>query len=321
LPFDTLKVDRSFLLAGLEDERGSVVLDAIILLAHDLGLQVVCEGVETDAQMNHLASLECDLVQGFLIGEPIDAQQVLEALGAPTRGAEGTESGIAALWNRLSRRKPQAAPPVAVPAPEPEPEEEQLAPWSPYDFHPAPWAPRVAKKRQEQTVSQPRMAEPPEPEAGPEPGHEADEPEVDGYEVTGQAAAPEADSTQVTGVEAASVETPVVDTDEVADVAASSPDEIAAVDAPAVEPVHEADKSEQPDQLADDTVPADTKPDDASQDKPESKDKPESNSRAKPRKVATANPPAKKAAKKQPTRKRRRRRSPKKKPAETAAKA
>jgi diguanylate cyclase (GGDEF)-like protein len=321
LPFDTLKVDRSFLLAGLEDERGSVVLDAIILLAHDLGLQVVCEGVETDAQMNHLASLECDLVQGFLIGEPIDAQQVLEALGAPTRGAEGTESGIAALWNRLSRRKPQAAPPVAVPAPEPEPEEEQLAPWSPYDFHPAPWAPRVAKKRQEQTVSQPRMAEPPEPEAGPEPGHEADEPEVDGYEVTGQAAAPEADSTQITGVEAASVETPVVDTDEVADVAASSPDEIAAVDAPAVEPVHEADKSEQPDQLADDTVPADTKPDDASQDKPESKDKPESNSRAKPRKVATAKPPAKKAAKKQPARKRRRRRSPKKKPAETAAKA
>ena len=106
LPFDTLKVDRSFLLAGLEDERGSVVLDAIILLAHDLGLQVVCEGVETEAQMHHLASLECDLVQGFLIGEPIDAQQVLEALGAPTRGAEGTESGIAALWYRLSRRKP-----------------------------------------------------------------------------------------------------------------------------------------------------------------------------------------------------------------------
>jgi EAL domain-containing protein (putative c-di-GMP-specific phosphodiesterase class I) len=83
LPFDTLKVDRSFLLAGLEDERGSVVLDAIILLAHDLGLQVVCEGVENEAQMVHLASLECDLVQGFLIGEPIDAQQVLEALGAP----------------------------------------------------------------------------------------------------------------------------------------------------------------------------------------------------------------------------------------------
>ena len=72
LPFDTLKIDRSFLLAGLEDERGSVVLDAIILLAHDLGLQVVCEGVETDAQMQHLAELECDMVQGFLIGEPID---------------------------------------------------------------------------------------------------------------------------------------------------------------------------------------------------------------------------------------------------------
>jgi hypothetical protein len=236
LPFDTLKVDRSFLLAGLEDERGSVVLDAIILLAHDLGLQVVCEGVETDAQMVHLASLECDLVQGFLIGEPIDAQQVLEALGAPTRGAEGTESGIAALWNRLSRRKPQAAPPVVVPVPEPEPEEEQLAPWSPYDFHPAPWAPRIAKKRLEEPVSQPAMAEPPELEAGPEPDPEAGVPEAnlpqaDGHVVAGQSTAPEADSTETAEAEAGSVATPVVDTDEAADVAAAGSDEIAAVDA------------------------------------------------------------------------------------------
>jgi diguanylate cyclase (GGDEF)-like protein/PAS domain S-box-containing protein len=141
LPFDTLKVDRSFLIAGLEDERGSVVLDAIILLAHDLGLQVVCEGVETDAQMQHLAELECDLVQGFLIGEPIDAQQVLEALGAPSRDPAGSASGIAAMWHRLSRRKPVAPPPPRVLVPEPAPEDDQLAPWSPYDFHPAPWAP------------------------------------------------------------------------------------------------------------------------------------------------------------------------------------
>jgi diguanylate cyclase (GGDEF)-like protein len=326
LPFDTLKVDRSFLLAGLEDERGSVVLDAIILLAHDLGLQVVCEGVETDAQMNHLASLECDLVQGFLIGEPIDAQQVLEALGAPTRGAEGTESGIAALWNRLSRRKPQAAPPVVVPVPEPEPEEEQLAPWSPYDFHPAPWAPRIAKKRLEEPVSQPAMAEPPELEAGPEPDPEAGVPEAnlpqaDGHVVAGQSTAPEADSTETAEAEAGSVATPVVDTDEAADVPAAGSDAIAAVDALAAEPVHEADKGEQPGELADDKAAADTTSDDASEDKPDSKDKSESKSRAKPRKASTAKPAAKKAAKKQPARKRRRRRSPKKKPAETAAKA
>ena len=172
LPFDTLKVDRSFLLAGLEDERGSMVLDAIILLAHDLGLQVVCEGVETEAQMQHLAALECDLVQGFLIGEPIDAQQVLEALGAPMRDPAGSEGGIAALWRRLSRKQPQAAPPPPpLPPAEPEPEEEQLAPWSPYDFHPAPWAPRI----------KPPVRELPAPESF-EPQHEPDtrpEPEPD----------------------------------------------------------------------------------------------------------------------------------------------
>ena len=144
LPFDTLKVDRSFLQAGLETDRGSVILDAIILLAHDLGLQVVAEGVETQAQLDHLVTLECDLAQGFLIGEPIDAQQVLAALGAPSRETASSQSGIAALWNRLTRRQSVVAPPPVAMEPEPEPDEEELDPWSPYDFHPAPWAPRVA---------------------------------------------------------------------------------------------------------------------------------------------------------------------------------
>jgi len=161
LPFDTLKVDRSFLLAGLEDERGSVVLDAIILLAHDLGLQVVCEGVETEAQMQHLATLECDLVQGFLIGEPIDAQQVLEALGAPSRDPAESEHGIAALWRRLTRKQPQLAPPPPPVPVEPEPEDEQLAPWSPYDFHPAPWAPRLKEAPEQEPF---RLREAPEQE-------------------------------------------------------------------------------------------------------------------------------------------------------------
>jgi diguanylate cyclase (GGDEF)-like protein len=205
LPFDTLKVDRSFLLAGIEDERGSVVLDAIILLAHDLGLQVVCEGVETEAQMQHLATLECDLVQGFLIGEPIDAQQVLEALGAPSRDPAESEHGIAALWRRLTRKQPQAAPPPPPVPVEPEPEEEQLAPWSPYDFHPAPWAPRAkpapeqepprAKPAPEQepprakpapAAKPPLLPEPePEPQLPPEP-----EPEPESGTSAGKAAVP-----------------------------------------------------------------------------------------------------------------------------------
>ncbi len=152
LPFDTLKVDRSFLQAGLETDRGSVILDAMILLAHDLGLQVVAEGVETQAQLDHLVTLECDLAQGFLIGEPIDAQQVLAALGAPSRDTSSSQSGIAALWNRLTRKQAAVAPPPIAMEPEPEPEEEALDPWSPYDFQPAPWAPRVANPTTEQSA-------------------------------------------------------------------------------------------------------------------------------------------------------------------------
>ena len=160
LPFDTLKVDRSFLQAGLETDRGSVILDAIILLAHDLGLQVVAEGVETQDQLNHLLTLECDLAQGFLIGEPIDAQQVLEALGAPSRGISSSQSGIASLWNRLTRKQPVVPPASIAVEPELEPEVETLAPWSPYDFHPAPWAPRFANPAYEQ----PAIEGPKEPE-------------------------------------------------------------------------------------------------------------------------------------------------------------
>ena len=144
LPFDTLKIDRSFLHAGLEDERSSIVLDAIILLAHDLGLNVVAEGVETQTQLDHLLTLECDLAQGFLIGEPIDAQHVLAALGAPSRGSASSQSGISALWGRLTRRPAKPLPAPVIVEPEPEVEDDALVPWSPYDFYPAPWAPRVA---------------------------------------------------------------------------------------------------------------------------------------------------------------------------------
>jgi diguanylate cyclase (GGDEF)-like protein len=299
LPFDTLKVDRSFLLAGLEDERGSVVLDAIILLAHDLGLQVVCEGVENEAQMVHLASLECDLVQGFLIGEPIDAQQVLEALGAPTRGAEGTESGIAALWNRLSRRKPRPQAPAPLPVPEPEPEEEQLAPWSPYDFHPAPWAPRIAKPRpQEPAPEAEPAASPPEPVFDDEPGVREQDPEPLAATVESIESAPEQ-------VETAAGET------EAAGTSAASLDDRSDEPAEVVETT-ETDDAALADQAGDDAAAkTDGKP------ATETAEEPGSAGEAKPRKTT-----ASKAAKKQPAKKRRRRRSSKKKPvAKTAEKA
>jgi len=73
LPIDTLKIDRSFVrdikLGG--DPGEGVLAQAIISLGHNLGLKVIAEGVETDAQLRFLARHDCDEVQGFYYGEPV----------------------------------------------------------------------------------------------------------------------------------------------------------------------------------------------------------------------------------------------------------
>ncbi len=104
LPFDMVKIDRCF----LEDEssdRSWVVVEAILRLARDLGLEVVAEGIETDEQMARLGGLGCDYGQGYLIGPPVMAQQVAEALGGLSYQADGLGTNLAALWSRVTGQK------------------------------------------------------------------------------------------------------------------------------------------------------------------------------------------------------------------------
>jgi diguanylate cyclase (GGDEF)-like protein/PAS domain S-box-containing protein len=76
LRFDVIKIDRSFV-AGIEQAgAGRRIVDAIVRLAHGLGAEVVAEGVETEAQLAALAALGCDLVQGFLLGRPMPAEEL-----------------------------------------------------------------------------------------------------------------------------------------------------------------------------------------------------------------------------------------------------
>ena len=115
LPFDMLKIDRSFLEADPEDEKAMIVLETIILLAHDLRLSVVAEGIEDQDQIARMAELECDYGQGFLIGEPMSAKQVIETLGG---GAfSGGRPGVG-FWNRITGRG-AATPQPATPPPPP----------------------------------------------------------------------------------------------------------------------------------------------------------------------------------------------------------
>jgi EAL domain-containing protein (putative c-di-GMP-specific phosphodiesterase class I) len=74
LPIDKLKIDRSFVRdigAGTSANEG-VLAQAIISLGHNLQLQVVAEGVETDAQVRFLRKHQCDEGQGFFYGEPVE---------------------------------------------------------------------------------------------------------------------------------------------------------------------------------------------------------------------------------------------------------
>jgi EAL domain-containing protein (putative c-di-GMP-specific phosphodiesterase class I) len=70
LPFDVLKIDRSFVQAMGEDEEALSIVRTIVRLAKDLGLGLIAEGVETEAQKNALKALGCERAQGFLLGRP-----------------------------------------------------------------------------------------------------------------------------------------------------------------------------------------------------------------------------------------------------------
>jgi diguanylate cyclase (GGDEF)-like protein/PAS domain S-box-containing protein len=74
-PINHLKLDRSFVEEIGQETDGSVICDATIGLAHNLGLTVVAEGVETEAQLDYLRSRGCDLVQGYLFSRPIPADE------------------------------------------------------------------------------------------------------------------------------------------------------------------------------------------------------------------------------------------------------
>jgi diguanylate cyclase (GGDEF)-like protein/PAS domain S-box-containing protein len=83
-PFDTIKIDQSFVRANGKGTR-PVILRSIVALAHDLGMEVVAEGAETDSDAVELYQLGCEYAQGFHFGEPMsadDAKALLQAESA-----------------------------------------------------------------------------------------------------------------------------------------------------------------------------------------------------------------------------------------------
>jgi diguanylate cyclase (GGDEF)-like protein/PAS domain S-box-containing protein len=98
LPIERLKVDRSFVDRVCESNGTRALVEAILSLAHSLGLQVVAEGVEREEQAEALAGMRCDMMQGYLFAPPQRAEDIpaLIRLGHAPRGWRATHAEASA---------------------------------------------------------------------------------------------------------------------------------------------------------------------------------------------------------------------------------
>jgi EAL domain-containing protein (putative c-di-GMP-specific phosphodiesterase class I) len=78
--FNTLKMDRCFVSDLATNGKAAAVAKGLITLAHDLDLSVIAEGVERNDQLAFLAAHNCDQAQGFLVGQPVRAEQLVDLL-------------------------------------------------------------------------------------------------------------------------------------------------------------------------------------------------------------------------------------------------
>ena len=76
LPVKELKIDRSFVMGMANDPDSAVIVRSAVDLGHNLGMTVVAEGVEDGMARSELASMGCDLVQGYQICRPVPAREL-----------------------------------------------------------------------------------------------------------------------------------------------------------------------------------------------------------------------------------------------------
>ena len=80
LPIDAVKIDRSFVGEIEHSERKRLILRGLVLLARQLGITTIAEGVETDAQWRALAEEDCDYCQGYLIARPLPGEEIADLI-------------------------------------------------------------------------------------------------------------------------------------------------------------------------------------------------------------------------------------------------
>ncbi|MGH9464552.1 MAG: putative bifunctional diguanylate cyclase/phosphodiesterase, partial [Thermoanaerobaculia bacterium] len=85
LPATTLKIDRGLVGRCDRDDKAAAIIQAIVRLAHDLGLTVVAEGIENDEQLALVAGCGCDGVQGFYFSAPVEGEEIARRLAGGSR--------------------------------------------------------------------------------------------------------------------------------------------------------------------------------------------------------------------------------------------
>jgi len=86
LPVSALKIDKSFVMTMTEDEGNAKIVQSTIDLGHNLGLEVVAEGIEHETAYSQLAALGCDYAQGYFLSKPIPPRKMtkwLEVFSSP----------------------------------------------------------------------------------------------------------------------------------------------------------------------------------------------------------------------------------------------
>jgi EAL domain-containing protein (putative c-di-GMP-specific phosphodiesterase class I) len=90
-PIDHLKLDQSFVKEIGQSDEGATICDATIGLAHNLGMKIVAEGVETHEQLDYLVARGCDLIQGFYFSRPLPANQLISFIRVRNNLAPGVD--------------------------------------------------------------------------------------------------------------------------------------------------------------------------------------------------------------------------------------
>ncbi len=83
MPLREVKIDKAFVRDVTDNANSAAIVRTIIALGDSLGLTVVSEGVETQAQQTLLAELGCDVIQGYWLGRPMELQAFEASISTP----------------------------------------------------------------------------------------------------------------------------------------------------------------------------------------------------------------------------------------------